>query len=339
MRILPIATLLLCFGCASPDTRPAVEALVAEGQQREKPKLELKVKTVATELPAPGKGYRIGVNDVLDVRVPGLKGFGGDLTRADARAFGYTVMEDGKVYLPYVRGIAAKGRTALEVQAELGETMQKFLKDPVVLVRVLRYESQKFFVLGGVEEPGAFPVDGITTLLQGIGDAAGIRDGADIERAFVVRGSTLLPISLGDLLLRGDTSRNIVMEHGDLVYVPAEIRQEVYVLGEVVKPGRLPISPFRRMTLAAALSEAGGIDRLYASKKEIRVFRGSWQAPQSFTVTEQDVNNYGAHIFLESGDVIHVAPSGLANWNRTLTLLLPFSGTAASLAGIAAIVK
>ena len=327
MKAPLLATLLLCFGCgSSSNTRPAVEALVAQGQQQQTPKLDLKVKQVATRLPTPQKGYRIGINDVLDVRVPGLPEFGGDLTRADAQAFGFTVMDDGKVYLPYVAGILAQGRTALEVQADLSKRMERFLKQPVVSVRVLRYESQKFFVLGGVKNPGAFPVDGITTLLQGLGDAEGIRDGADIERAFVVRGRTLLPISLGDILLRGDTSRNIVMQHGDLVYVPAEIRAEVFVLGEVVKPNRFSISPFRPLSLASALAQAGGIDRLYASKKEIRVFRGSWQAPESFTLTEEDVNKYGAHIFLRSGDVVHIAPSGLATWNRTLILL--FAGTA-----------
>ena len=333
MRSFPIATLLLCFGCASSSaTRPAVEALVAQGQEQEKPKLDLRVETVATKLPAPPKSYRIGINDVLDVRVPGLPDFGGDLTRADARAFGFTVLEDGKVYLPFIGGVPAADRSALEVQRDVSERLKKFVKEPFVSVRVLRYDSQKFFVLGGVNEPGAFPVDGITTLLQGLGDAKGIRGGSDIERAFVVRGRTLLPISLGDLLLRGDTSRNIVMQHGDLVYVPGEIRQEVYVLGEVVRPGRVPISPFRPLTLAAALAEAGGIDRLNASRKEIRVFRGSWQAPKSFTVTEQDVNRYGAHIRLRSGDIIHVAPRGLATWSRTLTLMFSWSSDAANLA-------
>ena len=95
MRSFQIATLLLCFACASKSrTRPAVEALVAQGQEHKKPKLDLKVETVATKLPAPPKYYRIGINDVLDVRVPGLPDFGGDLTRADARAFGFTVLED-----------------------------------------------------------------------------------------------------------------------------------------------------------------------------------------------------------------------------------------------------
>lgn len=333
MRILLLAALLLWAACASTsDTRPAVEALIAQGQQHEKPSLDLQVETVLTKLPTTVEEYRLGVNDVLDVRAPGLAEFGGKPKSPGAEASGYPVMQDGKVYLPYVGGMLAAGRTALEIQSNLNKRLQKLLEKPFVAVRVLRYESKKFFVLGGVNRPGAFPVDGVTTLLAGIAAAEGIRDGGDIERAYVVRGRTLLPISLGDLLLRGDTSRNIVMQNGDLVYVPGEIRQEVYVLGEVDKPGRVAISPFRPLTLAAALAEAAGLDRINASKDEIRVFRGSWQSPKAFTITEGDLNRYGAHIFLRSGDVVHVAPSGLATWSRTLTLLFSGSGSAATLA-------
>ena len=333
MRILLLIPLLLAVACAGKgDTRPAVEELIKQGHEREIPKLDLKVETVETKLPPQKEGYRIGVNDVLDVRVPGHPEFGGDLTRADANAFGFRVMEDGKVYLPRIGGIPAAGRTQLELQADLNERMQKYLKDPYVSTYVLRYESQKFFVLGGVAKPGTFPVDGRTTLLQGLGSAGGIKIGSDLERAFVIRDRTLLPISLSDLLVRGDTSRNIFMQHGDLVYVPPEIRQEVYVLGEVDRPGRVPISPFRPLTLVAAIAEAQGLDRLYASKNKIHVFRGSLQAPTSFTITEADLNNYGAHIYLKSGDIIHIDPSGLANWNRTLRLLFDWSNNAAALA-------
>ena len=129
------------------------------------------------------------------------------------------------------------------VQTDLSERFQKYKDAPLVSVRVLRYRSQKFLVLGGVEKPGAFAVDGSTTLLEGVAHAEGIRDGADVERAYVVRRSALVPVNLGDLLLRGETGKNIVMRDGDVVFVPPEIRQEVYVLGEVRQPGRIAISP------------------------------------------------------------------------------------------------
>jgi polysaccharide export outer membrane protein len=319
--------LLLVAACKSPpeEASASVRALIEEGRVRTVPDLDLASTVVETELPAVEEEYRIGAGDVLDVRVPGMPDFGGDLTRADANAFGYEVMRDGQVHLPLVGAVPAAGRTPLEVQRDLDERFKEFHDTPLVSVRVLRYESQKFYVLGGVQNPGAFPVDGTTTLLEGIGLAKGIRDGSDIERAYVVRKNALLPVSLGDLLLRGETSRNIVMRDGDVVFVPPEIRQEVYVLGEVREPGRVPISPYRPLTIVAALADAEGLDRLYGDRDEIVIFRGSWQKPRSFTLTEEELNRFGTHIVLKPGDIVHVAPRGLANWSRTLSLLLPWA--------------
>jgi len=62
----------------------------------------------------------------------------------------------------------------------------------------------------------------------------------------------------------------------------------------------------------------------FAEKNEIRVFRGSWQAPRVFTISAEDIYRYGASIQMKPRDVIHVAPRGLATWYRTLTLLTPF---------------
>lgn len=339
MRALRL-TLLLLAACASPppkEASPAVRALIEEGASRSVPDLDLGETVTAVPLPAGGQEYRIGARDILDVRVPGMPDFGGDLTRADADAFGYEVMKDGNVYLPLVGAVPVAGSTAVEIQKDLAERFKRFHETPFVSVRVLRYRSQRFLVLGGVAKPGAFPVDGSTTLLEGIALAEGLREGCDVERAYVVRKGALLPVNLGDLLLRGESTRDIVMQGGDVLFVPPEIRQEVYVLGEVRQPGRFAISPYRPLTVVAALAEAEGLDRLHADRNEIVIFRGSWQKPRSFTLTENDLNRFGAHILLKPGDVIHVAPRGLATWNRTLSLLLPWatSVTSTALAAIA----
>jgi protein involved in polysaccharide export with SLBB domain len=103
----------------------------------------------------------------------------------------------------------------------------------------------------------------------------------------------------------------------------------------VRKPGVVTIPQAYGLTLAAAVAAAGGLDPLHANRKEIRLFRGSWQAPQAYTLTAEDVYRYGEHILLHPGDRIHVAPRGLATWSRTMQLLLPFlqpaiSGTTAA---------
>ncbi len=307
--------------CSSAPTSSGDAEQLARARPELGTRLDLRVARVETKLPDEAQPYRLGAHDELDIRVVDHPEFGlrGNADQAPAT---FTVEADGRVYLPIIGGVAATGRTPIELKEALRERLSKLLEKPQVLVRVAGYASQRFYVLGAVERPGAFAVDGHARLLDGLGRAGGTREGADLEGAYVVRGRTLLPVSLADLLERGDTSRNIRMRDGDLVYVPDDVRRRVYVLGDVGKPGAIRV-PSSGLTLSAALAAAGGLDPVHADKKQVRIFRGGWQSPRVFTLTLQEVLRYGPDLRLQPGDRVHAAPRGLATWSRTLGLLLP----------------
>jgi polysaccharide export outer membrane protein len=338
MRAPPLLlAVLVAAACQSiPETNPeTVQALVDAGRQPIERVRGLTVETIQTEPPSGPAEYRIGRNDVLHLVVVGHPDFSGLGQNANGTIVGTRVQSDGKIYPPMLPGIQAAGLTIAELRASLQEALAKFIVEPQASVEVLRFESQKFYVLGHVGQPGVFPVDGNTTLLEGVARAGGIRETGDIEGAYIIRESKLLPVSLGDILLRGDTSRNVVMQHGDMVYVPDKTDWKVYVLGEVEKPGIVPMD-WRGLNLADALAAAEGIDPLYAKRSEIRIFRGGWQNPQAYTVSTEDVYQFGTSIQLKPGDRIIVAERGLATWARTITLLTPWMQSGATLAAVAA---
>jgi polysaccharide export outer membrane protein len=327
--------LLLLGACTStPKTNPeTVQALVDAGRAPVEPRV--KAERIETEPPAAVGEYRIGIGDVLHVVVvghPELTGIGLD---SQGTPVGTRVQGDGNIYPPLVQGIPAAGRTTSELRDALKEAFAKYIKDAQVSVEILKYESQRFYVLGHVERPTVLPVDGTTTLLDGIALAGGIRDTGDIEGAYVIRGGKLLSVSLGDILLRGDTTRNVRMKDGDMVYVPDKTDWKVYVLGEVKKPGIVPMDS-RGLNLADALAAAEGLDLTNARKSEIRIFRGGWQNPQAFTVSITDVYQYGSSIQLHPGDRIVAGTRGLASWARTITLLTPWMQSGATIAAVSA---
>jgi len=178
-------------------------------------------------------------------------------------------------------------------------------------------------VLGSVSKPGAFPVDGDTTLLEGIGLAGGVTEDGSLEQAYVIRERALLPINLADLLLRGDTSRNVYMRNGDLVFVPSSANLQVYVLGEVVRPGPVKI-PQGSLTLGQALAEAGGLLPIEADEGSIKLIRGSWQEPTVYTLDYETVLANGDRIVLAPGDRVVVQPTGLTTASRYMEQILPF---------------
>jgi polysaccharide biosynthesis/export protein len=282
----------------------------------------LSIERVATALPPQVDEYEIGPNDVLNILVLGHEELS-SVRDFNKGIVGTIVKKDGNIYLPIVGKIRAAGYSVEEFHEVLRDQLKAYVVDPQVSIDVLKYESQKFFVLGFVKEPGAFPVDGDTTLLEAIGLAKGVLAGASLERAYVIRNGELLPINLADLLLRGDTSRNVYMKDRDLVYIPSGADQKVYVLGEVRMPGAVLIED-GRLSLAQALAEAGGLLAIEADDDSIKLIRGSWQEPTVYTLGYDTVLEEGDRIQLRAGDRIVVAPTALTTMTRYMQQILPF---------------
>jgi polysaccharide biosynthesis/export protein len=203
--------------------------------------------------------YRIGPNDVLKVTVFGHE----DLTRSA------TVATNGTVGFPLLGDVPAAGLTPSELESRLRDLLGKdYLVDPKVSVAVQEYRSQRVFVLGEVEKPGAYPLTGQVRLVDllsqagGAGKAAGrvvvvVRASkADTPSAPDASGSTTMRINL-KRLIEGDGTENIVLQSGDTVFVPKVT--SVFVLGEVVKPGAYALekdtSPLEAVTLAGGLTD------------------------------------------------------------------------------------
>ncbi len=265
--------------------------------------------------------YTLGPNDVLNIFVMDHPEMSSQRVNI-GEISGTTIAKDGFIYMPVIGKVPAAGMSLVEFRETLIQEAAKYIVDPQVSVEILNYASKKFFVLGEVTKPGAFPVDGSTTLLEGLGLAGGVKPTGNLEAAYVARDNQLLPINLADVLLRGDVRRNVYMRHGDVIYVPDTSDQKVFVLGEVETPTAVPILR-NKMTLAEALAMAGGPTRA-ESRKEIAVLRGGFAKPVVYTMDFEEALLYDEQILLQPGDRVVVAPTGLATSSRYMRQILPF---------------
>ena len=116
------------------------------------------------------QAYRIGPLDKLDIsvfQVPELTGS----VEVDAA---------GLISLPLIGQVTAGGRTTNELQQLIAQKLSaKYLQDPQVTVVVKEALSQKITVEGAVQQPGVYPIEGRTTLMQAIAMARG----SDPQRA------------------------------------------------------------------------------------------------------------------------------------------------------------
>ncbi len=80
-----------------------------------------------------------------------------------------------------------------------------------------------------------------------------------------------------ELIEKGNTEENIPLLSNDVIYIPNNKDQKVFVLGEVNKQSAIPIR--ERLTLLEAIAEAGGFTR-DAKKESIVVMRGNLSEPE-----------------------------------------------------------
>ena len=101
---------------------------------------------------------------------------------------------------------------------------------------------------------------------------------------------------------------------------------QVYVLGEITKPGPLVLG-MGRLTLTDAIAQSGGVDNVNANAQGILVFR---HAPGNtdIDVFKLDARSpasffWGTKFSLEPQDVVYVTSAPATRWGRIITKLIP----------------
>jgi len=108
--------------------------------------------------------YRIGPQDVLDINVSQLE----EMSKP------FQVDTGGNLLLPLVGQMKAAGRTPAELSDDIAAALKKkYMKDPQVVVAVKDAQGQKITVDGAVAQPGVYPLNGPTTLMQAVSLAKG----------------------------------------------------------------------------------------------------------------------------------------------------------------------
>lgn len=276
--------------------------------------------------------YLIGPQDILLVTVwehPELTIPLGQY-RSDT-ATGQVVDDEGNIFWPYVGVLNVQGQTAMQVRARLVDRMAKVLKNPQVDVKVIAYRSQKVYVGGEVRQPAMYNVTDVPfTLAEAIGRAGGFLPTADDSRVLLTRGGRSWSINFHNLMLKGSRYGQILLKDGDAVTVTHREDETVYMMGELVKPAALPLR-HGRLTLAQAIAESGGLDRLSSNGHSLYVLRRG-ATPDAVELFHLDARNPTAmvladHFTLQPRDLVYVDAGSLVRWNRVISQLLPTFST------------
>lgn len=311
---------------------------------------QLAALTVARASGGPGAGYRIGPDDLLDVRIPDLVDAAppaGQRATANGAALptvaeapvgqtGVRVSAAGDITVAQLGTVRAAGLTPAELQDDLAARLVAagLLRRPQVSVQVTEYRSRVVAVIGSVERPGLYPLTRPGATIADMVWAAGgpnkeagrlvefvpARDGEAPPDPTTVALASGAPgrirIDLGFLQKaagQGATSLNPPVRPGDVITLPPA--GSVLVDGWVDKPGSYPVT--RGLTLTGAVAAAGG--HLFpADRQHVTVKRVVAPDEQHFFTIDLDAVSEGRvpDFPLTDGDVVRLpaSPGRLLPW-------------------------
>jgi len=191
--------------------------------------------------------YRVGVGDVLDIRL---------LNSANSKSTLFTVISGGFIDVPIAGGaVSVAGLTPDEIQTRIAAELKRRAVDenPKVSVGVRQYLSHSVMVTGLVVNPGIrFLRREMVPLYVVLAEAQLRNDGGRV--AILREGSTGQPHDLSD-----PATLSLNVQSGDVITVTPRPQEFYYIAGRITYPGQKIFQP--GITLLQAILAAGGTTR------------------------------------------------------------------------------
>ena len=266
-------------------------------------------RSIPMDLPV-GPDYVVGPGDSLTIDLWG--GVSTKLVRI--------VDRQGRVTLPEAGPLLVSGHSLGDVQQAVQRAVGTQFRDTNADVSVSRLRTIRVYVVGEVEEPGAYDISSLSTALNALVASGGVTAKGSLRSVKHMRGRQQIEeIDTYDLLLHGVSPDARKLENGDSLVVPP-MGAEVTVTGMVRRPAVYELNGEK--SVADVLELAGGIlpaaalrhvevQRLEAHEKRTML---------SLDLSPEDNSSQAIASFrVQDGDIIHIFP--IAPYNQSTIYL------------------
>jgi len=200
----------------------------------------------ATAIPVPPE-YVLGPGDELNIHFYGSKD---DNIQA-------VVDREGMIDLPSIGMISLIGQNFQQAKALIAAKIHERMIGVTSSISMGRLRSIRVFVLGDVNNPGSYVVSGLSTISNALFVSGGVSKQGSLRHVILKRaGKKIAELDLYDFLLRGDSSRDVRLLPGDVVFIPP-LRKVITVAGVVTRPGIYELKS-KGMKVSQAFKLAGG---------------------------------------------------------------------------------
>jgi len=175
------------------------------------------------------------------------------------------IRPDGRISFENLGEIEAAGKTPEEVAKTLHKKASELYRlegESPIDVRIVVFRSKVFYVLGEVYLPGEKDYTGRDTVLSALAEAK-INPMAWEQRVQVIRPSSdksikpkIFEVDLDRMIAHGDTSKNVLLQEGDIIYVPPTV---ISAIAQVIEEFARPIGRAFSTVTVVQRAQMGGV--------------------------------------------------------------------------------
>lgn len=270
-------------------TEPGKEELTDE--ERFKPKIdELKpygyelfagepTTFMSSENAAVPDTYIVGPGDQLKINFYGK----------ESESFEVIVDREGRISIPDLSPVEVAGLTFAEIKELIKVKVEQEVIGVKAFVSLGQLRSMRILVLGEAYKPGSYSVSSLTTVSHALFVSGGVSDIASLRNIQVKRaGKVVANFDLYDLLIKGDSSNDIVLKPGDVVFIPS-VGAQVKVEGAVKRPAIFELK--KGESAKQLLAMAGGLKpNAYAKNAVVERFNFDRKEVLSVDFSKPQIN-------------------------------------------------
>jgi protein involved in polysaccharide export with SLBB domain len=199
--------------------------------------------------------FVIGPGDELRIRIWGQVNF-----QANVR-----VDRSGEIYLPQVGPVHVAGMPFSALDEHLRSAVGRVYRNFDLTVDVGQIRSIQVYVAGEARRPGVYTVSSLSTLVDALFASGGPSVQGSLRHIELRRGSAIVTdFDLYDLLLHGDKSKDVKLQSGDVIFIPA-VGPQAAVTGSVRNPAIYELREGE--SLGRLLANAGGASAVAAQAR------------------------------------------------------------------------
>ncbi|WP_416348732.1 SLBB domain-containing protein [Pseudoalteromonas sp. B530] len=213
-----------------------------------------------SELAAIPDTYLLGIGDLVKINLYGK-------TNEEHEV---QIDREGRLAIPNLSPVHVIGLSFKELKALITKKISEEMIGVQAFVSMGELNPMRIMVVGEAYKPGSYTVSPLATVTHALFVSGGVSDSGSLRKIQVKRaGKLVTTFDLYDLLLFGDSSDDVVLKPGDVVFIPPAAKK-IKVKGEVNRQAIFELK--ESDTLESVMAMSGGF-KANANKSKVVVSR------------------------------------------------------------------